>query len=195
MGQLSGNNRNSLLRTTIVLGAIHLTIEVRQFIWKPLKYITDFWNYFDNGAFGAWELQKNSYLTVLVVAFSFIVVVYLMNLFIGLLGNEIQHYNTKEAFLAQKAKIELFYLLPNQRHWRNWFPDILSYNAPIDDICKKIKEADDSNENGEDLPYISDKLREFTEGYKKKTENDFDSRFQQIEDKPVKVSEKNRKCY
>ena len=44
--QLSDNNRNSLLTTTIVLGAIHLTVEVRQFIWKPLRYITDFWNYF-----------------------------------------------------------------------------------------------------------------------------------------------------
>ena len=44
--QLPDNYRNSLLTTTIVLGAIHLTVEIRQFIWKPLKYITDFWNYF-----------------------------------------------------------------------------------------------------------------------------------------------------
>ncbi|CAJ0837570.1 6945_t:CDS:2, partial [Entrophospora sp. SA101] len=152
----------------------------------------------DNGAFEAWVLQDDSYLTVLVVAFSFIVVVYLMNLFIGLLSNEIEHYNTKEAFLAQKAKIiieiELFYLFPNQHHWRNWFPDILYYDAPIDDIHKKIKEIDDSNEDEEDLPYISDKLRELAETnllkYLKKTENDFDSRFQQIEDKLVEVSKK-----
>ena len=44
--QLSDEKRNSLLIATIVLGVIHLTVEVRQFIWKPLKYITDFWNYF-----------------------------------------------------------------------------------------------------------------------------------------------------
>ncbi|CAJ0839572.1 12585_t:CDS:2, partial [Entrophospora sp. SA101] len=44
--QLSDDNRNSLLTTTIVLGAIHLTVEVRQFIWKPLRYLKDFWNYF-----------------------------------------------------------------------------------------------------------------------------------------------------
>ncbi|CAJ0846453.1 9680_t:CDS:2 [Entrophospora sp. SA101] len=78
----------------------------------------------DNGAFGAWVLQDDSYLTVLVVA----------------LSNEIEHYNTNEAFLAQKAKIiidiELFYLLPNQRYWRNWFPDILYYDTPI---VKKLK--------------------------------------------------------
>ncbi|CAJ0878828.1 10250_t:CDS:2 [Entrophospora sp. SA101] len=319
---LSDNDRHLLLIITIVIGAIHLTVEVRQFIWKPLKYITNFWNYFDlsayslaivtsilwlyynktppiqlisasnllldlrlmlflrvfknfgayfaiiigvakkvfwfliiiliiilsfshafflllkpiqnvaldnpnlnndpnnpwnlvnkyytyfasnsscnqdsflvqqpnentnmfahfpsstlamynfltdNGAFGAWELQNNSYLTVLVVAFSFIVVVYLMNLFIGLLSNEIQHYNTKEAFLAQKAKIiteiELFYLFPNQ--------------------CQ----VDDSNEGEEYLPYISDRLRELA-GMSKKTENDFDSRFQQIEAKLAEMSNK-----
>jgi len=52
-----------------------------------------------------------------------------MNLFIGLLSDQIEKYNRDEAFLAQKAKIikeiELFYLLPNQRHWREWFPDLL----------------------------------------------------------------------
>ena len=52
-----------------------------------------------------------------------------MNLFIGLLSNQIEKYNINEAFLAQKAKIikeiELFYLLPNQRRWREWFPDLL----------------------------------------------------------------------
>ncbi|CAJ0908832.1 2849_t:CDS:2 [Entrophospora sp. SA101] len=309
--QLSDNNRSSLLMTAVTLGAIHLTIEVRQFIWKPLKYIKDFWNYFaivtsilwlhyndpppvqlisgsnllldlrlmlflrvfshtgayftiiigvakkvfwfliiimiiilsfshafflllkpsqnftidqptinndsnnpwnlvnkyytyfannnsysqdsyfiqqpdgntnmftlfpssilamynflagDNEAFKNRVLQDDAYLILLMVAFSFIVVVYLMNLFIGLLGNEIEHYDTKEAFWFQKAKviteIELFYLLPNQRRWRTWFPDILSYNVPIDDIRKEIKKADDSNNGEENPPYIPDRLRE-----------------------------------
>ena len=83
----------------------------------------------DSGAFGVWALQDDKYLSMIVVLFSFIVVVYLMNLFIGLLSNEIQENNKKEAFWAQKAKIitkiELFYLLPNQRRWNNWFPEIL----------------------------------------------------------------------
>ncbi|CAH1771163.1 14881_t:CDS:1, partial [Entrophospora sp. SA101] len=30
------------------------------------------------------------------------------------------------------------------------------YDAPIADLHKKIKEIDDSNEDEEDLPYISD---------------------------------------
>ncbi|CAJ0868799.1 435_t:CDS:2 [Entrophospora sp. SA101] len=121
----------------------------------------------DSGAFGPWVIQDNAYLSILFVVFSFIVVVYLMNLFIGLLSNEIEIYNKQEAFLVQKAKIiteiELFYLFPNQRRWKNWFPDILSYSVPINDIRKKIKEIDDSNEGSEYLPYISDKLRDLVD--------------------------------
>src|SRR4051794_794472 len=83
----------------------------------------------DNSAFRPFQVQHDSYLTILVVTFSFIVVVYLMNLFIGLLSNEIENYDIGEAFLAQKAKIiteiELFYLLPEQRRRKDWFPDIL----------------------------------------------------------------------
>ncbi|CAJ0846735.1 13542_t:CDS:2 [Entrophospora sp. SA101] len=312
--KLSDEKRNSLLIATIVLGVIHLTVEVRQFIWKPLKYITDFWNYFDlgayslaistsflwlhynnsppvqlisasnllldlrlmlflrafrhfgayfaivigvakkdlnnpwnlvnryytyfansnsysqdsylvqlpdgntnmfsqfsssilamynfltgdNGAFGSRVLQDDPYLVVLVVAFSFIVVVYLMNLFIGLLSNEIGNYNTNETFMAQKAKIiteiELFYLLPNQRRWRNWFPDILLIKVPIDVIRKKIKEIDDSNEDAEYLPYIPDKLRKYVDVPKKNDHEtiDFNSKFQQIEDK-LRNNENNMK--
>ena len=45
-GQLSDENIRSLLITTIILGLIHLNFEVRQFIWNPMKYVSDFWNYF-----------------------------------------------------------------------------------------------------------------------------------------------------
>ncbi|CAJ0873075.1 14442_t:CDS:2 [Entrophospora sp. SA101] len=121
----------------------------------------------DNGAFGAWELETNPYLTILVILFSFIVVVYLMNLFIGLLSNEIDGFNKDEIFLLQKGKIvseiELFYLLPNQRRWKHWFPDVLHYYVPIDDIREKIREYDNSKESVEFLPFISDKLRKIAE--------------------------------
>ncbi|CAJ0908416.1 2177_t:CDS:2 [Entrophospora sp. SA101] len=80
----------------------------------------------DNSAISPWSLQDDPYLTILVVVFSFIVVVYLMNLFIGLLSNAIEENNTDEAFFAEKARIiteiELFYLLPNQRRWKDcWY--------------------------------------------------------------------------
>lgn len=52
-----------------------------------------------------------------------------MNLFVGLLSNAIEENDTPEAFLAVRAKIiteiELFYLYPNQRRWKSWFPDIM----------------------------------------------------------------------
>jgi len=63
------------------------------------------------------------------VVFSFLVVVYLMNLFIGLLNNAIEKDNDRASYLVQKAEIiaeiELFYLLPHQRRWRSWFPEVM----------------------------------------------------------------------
>ncbi|CAJ0843539.1 2594_t:CDS:2, partial [Entrophospora sp. SA101] len=58
-------------------------------------------------------------------------------------------------FLAQKAKIitdiELFYLLPNQHHWKEWFPDIL--------YLKKTREIDDGKGDPGFLKFISEELR------------------------------------
>ncbi|PKK79680.1 hypothetical protein RhiirC2_768869 [Rhizophagus irregularis] len=59
--------------------------------------------------------------------FSFLIVIYLMNLFIGLLNMAIEKDNDRASYLVQKAEviaeIELFYLLPHQRRWRTWFPE------------------------------------------------------------------------
>ncbi|CAJ0839494.1 506_t:CDS:2, partial [Entrophospora sp. SA101] len=100
----------------------------------------------DKGAFGSWQLQNDPYL------------------------NQIEKYNINEAFLVQKAKIlieiELLYLLPNQRRWKKWFPDNLSYYVPIKDIRKKIEEIADSNEDPEFLPFITDELRKFVAMHK-----------------------------
>jgi hypothetical protein len=61
--------------------------------------------------------------------FSFLIVIYLMNLFIGLLNMAIEEDNERSSYLAQKAEviaeIELFYLLPHQRRWRTWFPEVM----------------------------------------------------------------------
>ena len=61
--------------------------------------------------------------------FSFIVVIYLMNLFIGLLNLAIEEENSRATYLSQKAEvlaeIELFYLSPFQRCWRTWFPEVM----------------------------------------------------------------------
>jgi hypothetical protein len=61
--------------------------------------------------------------------FSFLIVIYLMNLFIGLLNMAIEQDNDRASYLVQKAEIiaeiELFYLLPHQRRWRIWFPEVM----------------------------------------------------------------------
>jgi hypothetical protein len=61
--------------------------------------------------------------------FSFLIVIYLMNLFIGLLNMAIEKDNDRASYLAQKAEIiaeiELFCLLPHQRRWRTWFPEVM----------------------------------------------------------------------
>jgi hypothetical protein len=63
------------------------------------------------------------------VVFSFLVVIYLMNLFIGLLDMEIENSNNRASYLVQKAEIiaeiELFFLLPQQKRWRSWFPEVM----------------------------------------------------------------------
>ncbi|CAG8668057.1 16615_t:CDS:2, partial [Racocetra persica] len=78
------------------------------------------------GSFTSWNISDNPVLAILLVTLSFFIVIYLMNLFIGLL-NAINPNSAHESFLAEKAaiiaEIELFYLLPQQRRWRKWFPD------------------------------------------------------------------------
>ncbi|RGB39329.1 hypothetical protein C1646_690114 [Rhizophagus diaphanus] len=98
----------------------------------------------DSGALSNWSYLNNPPHVILIILFSLLVVVYLMNLFIGLLNNEIQANNNRAAYFMQKAQvlaeIELFYLLPFQRRWKEWFPEVIHYYASIDDIQKVIQE-------------------------------------------------------
>ncbi|PKY57911.1 hypothetical protein RhiirA4_549853 [Rhizophagus irregularis] len=98
----------------------------------------------DSSALSNWTYKDNSSLVVLIVLFSLLVVVYLMNLLIGLLNNAIEKDNNKASYLVQKAEIlaeiELFYLLPHQRRWRKWFPEVIYYYADVYKVRQKIKE-------------------------------------------------------
>ncbi|GET65722.1 hypothetical protein GLOIN_2v1080634 [Rhizophagus irregularis DAOM 181602=DAOM 197198] len=55
------------------------------------------------------------------VSFSLLVVVYLVNLFIGLLNNEDNESPILKQMTEVLAEIELFYLLSNQGRWKSWF--------------------------------------------------------------------------
>ncbi|GBC06378.1 hypothetical protein RclHR1_00680022 [Rhizophagus clarus] len=98
----------------------------------------------DSSALSNWTYKDDPSLAILIVLFSFLVVVYLMNLFIGLLNNAIEKDNDRVSYLMQKAEIlaeiELFYLLPHQRRWDEWFPDVIYYYADVDKTRQKIKE-------------------------------------------------------
>ncbi|RIA90486.1 hypothetical protein C1645_769854, partial [Glomus cerebriforme] len=97
----------------------------------------------DSSALSNWSYLNNPPLVILIVLFSLLIVVYLMNLFIGLLNMAIDKDNDRVSYLLQKAKIlaeiELFYLLPHQRRWEAWFPEVIYYYANADKTREEIK--------------------------------------------------------
>ncbi|CAG8524289.1 36528_t:CDS:2, partial [Racocetra persica] len=115
----------------------------------------------DSSSISSWVLKDNWTLVFLLAIFSFFTTIYLMNLFIGLLGMAIDETNNVESFLHLKgeilAEIELFWMLPYQRRKKNWFPDILYYEASIEELQNFVKKA--QNE-GEDTfsPHLSDSI-------------------------------------
>ncbi|CAB4404472.1 unnamed protein product [Rhizophagus irregularis] len=62
----------------------------------------------------------------------------------------IEKDNNRVSYLKQKAEIlaeiELFYLLPHQRRWGKWFPEIIYYYANVDKTREKVKEMMDNGE-------------------------------------------------
>ncbi len=59
----------------------------------------------DSESLSPWSYREASTMTILLVLFTFFTVIYLMNLFIGLLNMAIEDYNKYEEFLLQKAKV------------------------------------------------------------------------------------------
>ncbi|EXX54356.1 hypothetical protein RhiirA1_498854 [Rhizophagus irregularis] len=117
----------------------------------------------DSSALSNWSYFNNQSLVILIVLFSLLVVVYLMNLFIGLLNMAINKDNERVSYLKQKAEvlaeIELFYLLPNQRRWESWFPEVIYYYANADKTREEIKRLISSNEwNADAFPEMKKDL-------------------------------------
>ncbi|CAG8599571.1 3090_t:CDS:2, partial [Racocetra persica] len=59
----------------------------------------------DSTPISYWTLRDNYSLTVIMVLFSFFTTIYLMNLFISLLGNAIDETTTRESFLTLRAEV------------------------------------------------------------------------------------------
>ncbi|CAG8660186.1 5341_t:CDS:2 [Funneliformis mosseae] len=126
--------QKNLLIVTIILGFIHSNIEFRQFAYDPVEWIIDLWNYFgDSRALSNWEYKEDPSFTFLI-----------MNLLIGLLGKAIEKDNNEAPYFIQKEN--LFYLFPNQRRWKTWFPNVIYYHADFDETYRKIRELIKENE-------------------------------------------------
>ncbi|CAB4393626.1 unnamed protein product [Rhizophagus irregularis] len=107
----------------------------------------------DSNALSNWSYADNPSIAILIVLFSLLIVVYLMNLLIGLLNNAIGEDDNRVSYLIWKAeilaKIELFYLLPHQRRWQIWFPEVIHYYVDVNktriEIERLIKEGEWDN--------------------------------------------------
>ncbi|CAB4387278.1 unnamed protein product [Rhizophagus irregularis] len=71
--------------------------------------------------------------------------------------------NNRVSYLMQKtqilAEIELFYMLPFQRRWKEWFPEIIYYYANLYDIQKEVKAMMDRDEwNTDAFPELKNDL-------------------------------------
>ncbi|GBC04685.1 hypothetical protein RclHR1_05800012 [Rhizophagus clarus] len=118
----------------------------------------------DSGSLSSFTFREHSIMTILLVTFTFFTVIYLMNLFIGLLNLAIDDYNKKEEFLLQKAQIimeiELFYMSSRQRNNKIWFPDWIYFEIPVTEVRKLINAIDNEQTVFNYPPVISKKLRE-----------------------------------
>ncbi|CAB4399132.1 unnamed protein product [Rhizophagus irregularis] len=57
------------------------------------------------------------------------------------------------------AEIELFYLLPHQRRWNEWFPKVIYYYADFDKTRQEIKEMIKEGEwNTDEFSELKQKL-------------------------------------
>ncbi|KAF0438402.1 transient receptor potential cation channel subfamily a member 1-like [Gigaspora margarita] len=120
----------------------------------------------DSSAVSSWGIVDNWTLTLLLVLFSFFTTIYLLNLFISLLGNAINQTYNEESFLQLKveilAEIELFWMLPHQRRKKNWFPELLYFEASVQELKKYIKNLKDEHED-EILQNLLPEIKEIAE--------------------------------
>ncbi|KAF0541200.1 transient receptor potential cation channel subfamily a member 1-like [Gigaspora margarita] len=118
----------------------------------------------DSTSISYWDLNNNPSLLILTSIFSFVATIYLMNLFIGLLNNEIIETKTRESFLNLRAEIleeiELLYMLPHQRRKENWFPFVIFYECNTVKLREYIRDIIIGKWTGYKEPYISKALIE-----------------------------------
>ncbi|GBB85295.1 hypothetical protein RclHR1_11860002 [Rhizophagus clarus] len=107
-------------------------ISVLRFLTGDPNALSGYWAYLDSS------------IIILIVLYSFLIIIYLINVFADLLNMAINKDNVRVSYLTQKAKIladiELFCLLPTQRRWKSWFPEVIHYYADVDKTREKVIE-------------------------------------------------------
>ncbi|RIB26610.1 hypothetical protein C2G38_2138227 [Gigaspora rosea] len=174
------------LNITIILGFWNLIFEFRQFLFS--WYFTSIWNYFDSNTnmftqfssaliatyymtitgdstpISSWISSENAIIMLLMIMVSFFILIYLVNLFIGILSELISNEKNDIAYLVLKSEIieeiETFYLLPHQRRKENWFPSIIFYECDTIKLRKHIKDIQSDKWAGYQKPYFSQNLKE-----------------------------------
>ncbi|KAF0536923.1 transient receptor potential cation channel subfamily a member 1-like [Gigaspora margarita] len=117
----------------------------------------------DSTPISLWVSNENIMIMLLMLMVSFFLLIYLMNLFIGILSNLISNEDNYVAYLTLKSdiieEIELFYMLPHQRRKQNWFPFIIFYECHIIKLREHIMGIQ-AKWTGYKKPYISKALNE-----------------------------------
>ncbi|RIB11421.1 hypothetical protein C2G38_2250159 [Gigaspora rosea] len=118
----------------------------------------------DTNPISYWDLDNHPTLLILVIVFSFVATTYLMNLFIGMLSNEIGETKKRESYLILRAEIleeiESLYMLPHQRRKENWFPFIIFYECYTIKLREHVMYTKKDKWTGYKKPYISKNLNE-----------------------------------
>ncbi|GES87524.1 hypothetical protein GLOIN_2v1874143 [Rhizophagus clarus] len=117
----------------------------------------------DTSSFSNWTFAKNLPLTILMILFIFIMVIYILNVFITLFGEALNEEEVEASYWKMKAEfiseIELFYLSPRQRRWQIWFPEVLYFNAKLDEAHEKIEKLiNEGKWNTNEFPEMKQEL-------------------------------------
>ncbi|KAF0449992.1 transient receptor potential cation channel subfamily a member 1-like [Gigaspora margarita] len=149
------------------------TVEESSLIETPDDNTNLFSLFRDTSSVSSWNLKNNWTLALLLVIFSFFTTIYLLNLFITLLGMAVDETNNEESFLQLRgeilSEIELFWMLPYQRRKKNWFPAILYYKVSVKELKKYVKSVEDKKSLPSEILEIS-KFEDSEEILQKKIE-------------------------
>ncbi|RIB06365.1 hypothetical protein C2G38_523237 [Gigaspora rosea] len=111
-----------------------------------------------------WISNENIVIMILMIMVSFFMLIYLMNLFIGILSEIVSNGDHELAYLALKreiiVEIELLYMLPYQRRKENWFPFVIFYECDTIMLRDYILDIPYNKRVFDKMPYPSKNLIE-----------------------------------